>query len=268
MVPAVSTADDVYHIAGTTRGRTDNDFKVGNVEPTRALLEALSGSTRLRKFCFVSSLTAVGPTPPNVVWTEESICNPRTAYGRSKREAELLCLDASRDLPVVIIRPPAVYGPRDRDIRVMLQWIQRGISPRTAPPRKQLSMIHVRDLVRAIILAANTDKTNGEVFFAADPSPYWYHELTEISARLLRKKYLTVPIPMFVIKALARTIETLAVFASEPPLLHSGKVYDLYAPGWACSAEKIERIVGFRSEMSISEGLQDTIEWYRSHAWL
>ena len=112
----IEDAEYIIHIAGITKARRKSEFFAGNVATTNNLLLAASQLKHVKKFCFISSLTAVGPSATGIPLNENAVCDPITAYGKSKLDAERLCKNYSDKLPIVIIRPPAVFGPRDTDI--------------------------------------------------------------------------------------------------------------------------------------------------------
>ena len=123
----IEDADYIIHIAGITKAKHKSEFFTGNVTTTNNLLLAASQLKHLKKFCFISSLTAVGPSVTGIPLTEVSPCHPLTVYGKSKLEAEQVCKQFSDTLPIVIIRPPAVFGPRDTDILEIFKWVSRGL---------------------------------------------------------------------------------------------------------------------------------------------
>ncbi len=111
---AVAGADFVFHVAGLTRGLTDEEYLAVNAEGTRRIIEAVARSgAAIRRFVYVSSLAAVGPNPTDRPLDETSEPRPQDSYGRSKLAGERIVLEAGGRMPVTIIRPPAVYGPRD-----------------------------------------------------------------------------------------------------------------------------------------------------------
>jgi nucleoside-diphosphate-sugar epimerase len=258
----------LFHIAGRTKARTGAQFLHDNVTVTRALLRAATAVSGLRKFCHVSSLTAVGPSPDGLPVTEQTPPSPITAYGFSKLEAEKACHAFSHELPIVIIRPPAVYGPRDRDVLEMFRWIRRGIAPIMGPREKTLSLLHVHDLARGLLTAALDERTTGETYFITDGIRHSYEDLIAIISRLLNTTPRFLPIPSPLVYAAACVSECISWFGSRPPVLNLDKVRDLLAAHWTCSSERFERLTGFVPSVPIEAGLEATLAWYRHHRWL
>ena len=268
LTPIVADADYVIHVAGLTKAVRDADFTLGNVQTTRALLEALRLSRTLRKFCLVSSLAAAGPSPSPRPIDESTTPHPITPYGASKLAAEQLCLDAAAHIPLVIVRPPAVFGPRDRDVYHLFRWISFGLFPNTGPKDKELSLIHARDLGRALFQATVHEHSAGETFFVANERPYRLRDVADIIAADMGKRILHLPVPRWTASVISAFSQLAVLPFGIPAVLSFDKVKDLYELRWTCNPEKIHREVGFRAEMTVEEGVHDTIEWYRKNKWL
>jgi Nucleoside-diphosphate-sugar epimerases len=151
ILKSIEDAEYIIHIAGTTKAKRKSEFFTGNVTTTNNLLLAASQLKHLKKFCFISSLTAVGPSPTGIPLNETAPCHPITAYGKSKLEAERLCKNYSEKLPIVIIRPPAVFGPRDTDILEIFKWVNHGLKPILGSSAKTLSLVYAPDLAKGIV---------------------------------------------------------------------------------------------------------------------
>jgi nucleoside-diphosphate-sugar epimerase len=265
---AVRGVDYIFHIAGTTKAKTGNAYWKGNVEPTRALLEATSKNERIRKFCFISSLAAVGPNPDGVPAAESSVCHPITAYGRSKREAELLCESFATRVSITIVRPPAVYGPRDRDVFELFRWVGYGMKPVIGKREKRFSSSFAPDLAKGIVETAISQKTSGETYFIADPIVHTLSEQVEMISELVHRKPIAIHFPAPLLYAVAGIVEGISFFGPRPAVLSVDKARDLLQEHWECSPEKIKRDLGFVCSTPLREGLAQTYAWYREQGWL
>jgi dihydroflavonol-4-reductase len=261
-------AEYIFHIAGVTKARRHHEFFEGNVTTTKNLLEAASGSAHLKKFCLISSLTAAGPSQDGTPLDESVSAHPITNYGISKLQAETLCQLHAKNIPIVIIRPPAVYGPRDRDVLELFHWLKRGVKPILGDPRKTVSIIYVTDLARAVVEATVSERTAGETYFVSDGAVYLYTEMIERLAALLGKRTFTLRAPAPLVYAVAGMTELLAIFSSTTPYLNLDRARDLIQPHWVCSPKKIEEQIGFKSCVSFTDGLRQTFEWYKEHGWV
>lgn len=269
LAPIVAEAEYIIHVAGTTKVRKPEEYTVGNVLVTKALLQASLVCTGLKKFCHISSLAAVGPSNDGTPLTEEAPCRPISLYGKSKYEAELAVREYSDRIPTVILRPPTVYGPRDTDVLEMFQWVKRGIMPVLSKEPKKVSMIHVHDLARGIVEAAVSKTTIGKTYFVANRPTYEVSEIIRMLSKILGKsRAIEVPIPGFIIFAIAGLTQFASKLSSRPSILSLDKARELMMPHWVCSAEKIKQEIGFEPAISLDEGLQETYGWYRQHGWL
>ncbi len=261
---AVKGCDYIFHLAGITKACRENDFFCVNVDGTRNLVEvARRYGDKLKRFVFVSSLAAVGPSPDGRPLTEEDEPHPVSVYGRSKLEAERIVLEASQHMPVTVIRPPAVYGPRDRDFYFFFKLIKRGIFPYWGKAR--YSLVYIDDLISGIIIAAETERSAGQVYFISDCREYTNEEVAYEISRVLDRPVTKVRIPMSVMPFLASIGERLG---RGPTIFNRDKVRELRYRYWVCDCSKAVRELGFRPRVSLKEGLKWTADWYRINRWL
>jgi nucleoside-diphosphate-sugar epimerase len=170
----VKDVDYIYHIAGNTSAKNLEEYLFGNCQATINLMEAaIKVAPNLQRFLFVSSQTAVGPalsaTEPA---TEDTPMQPITDYGKSKKAAEEAVHKYIGKLPFTIVRPPAVYGPRDTEIYSIFKTIKMGIVPYMGFNKKLLSLVNVFDLCDGIINAAESRNTLGKTYFVSSEEFY------------------------------------------------------------------------------------------------
>lgn len=267
----VEGVDYVFHVAGLIKGRTQREFNRVNAYGTRNLLEAVKKSeTELMRFVLVSSLAAIGPSEDSRHFIDEgSVPHPVTFYGRSKLLGEKLAMQFSGDLPITIIRPPAVYGPRDTGILEFFQFMAKGYALQFGAQEKSFSMIHGRDLARGIVESAMHESTVGEAFFLTDPEPYsmsWTMQLLRDTLKPSKDK--TLAPPVWLAKGFARMNDIIQFVTRKPMLPNSDKMRELLPPYWICSGEKAREVFGFEPEISIEEGLKETADWYLKEGWI
>ncbi len=143
---AVKGVDVIFHLAGATSALDARTYFEVNAVGTDNLLSACAEfNPHVKAFVYVSSQAAAGPSA-GVACTEADPCAPVSAYGRSKRRGEELALGMSAKIPVVVIRPPAVYGPRDRGLLPLFKLLSWGIQPRLARRGQRFSLCYVEDL--------------------------------------------------------------------------------------------------------------------------
>ncbi|HWA05297.1 MAG TPA: NAD(P)-dependent oxidoreductase, partial [Ignavibacteria bacterium] len=197
---ALSDVDYVYHVGGVTFAKKKEDFYRGNVDATKSLLEAcVKFNPGLKKFIHVSSQAAVGPSFDGKPIDETRDYHPLTTYGRSKVEAEKLVISYFDKLSCTIVRPPAVYGPRDYAIYEYFKSMSRGLQPMIGFDNKLVSLIHGVDLVRGFILAGEAEISKSSIYFISSEEFYNWRDVGEITKKLLGRKTIRLTIPHFAV---------------------------------------------------------------------
>ncbi len=266
----VANADLIFHIAALVKARTRDEYFEANERATRRLLEAARlHAPGLRRFLYVSSQTAGGPAPSlDAPVTEDSPPNPITTYGESKIAAEKVVKEYTGVLPWTIVRPPAVFGPRDTEIFIYFQTVARGLNSIIGLGEKRLNLIYVEDLVDGFFRAATADIALHQTYFIASKAFYSWPEVGSIVGRALGKKYFTVRIPHAVVYALAAVAQTVASISGRAATLNLEKARDITRQYWICDVSKAERELGFRENTTIDEAIRRTVAWYREQGWL
>lgn len=269
---AVQGMDVIIHLAGVTKSIDEKGYYDGNVLPVKNLLQAVSEvNPGLSRFVFVSSLAAAGPADnPDPGKREADIAKPVSSYGKSKLEAERVCLSFRDKLPITIVRPPAVYGPGDKDVLQFLQLLKKGLILAAGDVGIQrLSLVHVDDLVRGIVMAAESPAAVGEIFFLTSPKGYSWDELSVVATGVLgvgnvRK----VSLPKKLMKLFGYMAGLVGSITGRPGFLNPDKVNEMVQDYWVCSPEKAEKQLGFAASVSLEEGMRSTIAWYKEQGWL
>lgn len=266
---AFADVETVYHIAGVTFARRAQDYFTGNHQGTETIIAAaIKHRSQLKKFVHLSSLAAVGPGEKDKPVDENTPPAPITPYGRSKLMGEEAALTAADFLPVTIVRPPAVYGPRDYALYELFKSIAKGLSPSIGNYDKQISLVHVADLVDGMVLAAEKDASKGRAYFISSPEVYSYKGLIEILAGIFDRRVRSFAIPRPLAYAVAAVAEIGAAVTRKPPVINRDKVTDLSQVCWGCSIERARQELGYQPQMPIAEGLRETITWYKNEGWL
>jgi len=269
MQKAVSGVDYVYHSAGLTKAKTPEEYYRANQEGTRNLLNsALAQAPRIRRFVHVSSQAAAGPSPTSAPITEDFPANPLTTYGKSKLKAEQEVLEVSSRIPVTICRPPAVYGPRDKDIFEFFNTYKRGLQPIVGFSEKYVSLVHVTDLVRGFVLAGESEKARGQTYFISSERAYGWKEVGEVTRAAMGRGAIRVRIPEPLVYVISAFAEIGAKFSPKPALINLEKARDMVQDYWTCDSSKATRDFGYRQEISLVDGIRGTVEWYREQGWL
>lgn len=266
---ALADVDTVYHVAGTTFARRAQDYFTVNHQGTEAILaEAVKRRDQIRKFVHISSLAAVGPGPDGKPVNEDTLPAPITPYGRSKLLGEEAVHAVSDLLPVTIVRPPAVYGPRDYGIFEFFKAVKGGMFPMIGRNDKRVSLVHVRDLADGIILAGDSEASVGRTYFISSEDDYSMRAVADLIAALMRKRLRSFAIPRAVAYCVAIAAEAAAAVMRKPPVINRDKVTDLSQTSWTCSIERAQSELGYNPRVPLEEGLRETLEWYKSEGWL
>lgn len=242
---ALDSIDTVFHLAGYAHDLRDsseveNLYRAVNVDATVQLAE-LAVRNGVKHFIFVSSVKAGGSAIACQCMTEENQGEPEEIYGKTKREAELKLLEIGRqsDIHITIVRPSLVYGPRVKgNLRKMLSGIEKGWFPPLPEVENRRSMIHVDDLVRALLLVAEDERANGEIFIATDGVPYSSREVYEAICQTVGKIVPAWSVPKFLFEWLS---------SMSPRIRY--KVDKLFGDEYY-SSEKLEGL-GFKAEHTL-----------------
>jgi dihydroflavonol-4-reductase len=261
--------DVVYHVAGVTRGRTLDDYYAGNTRATESLLASvLRYRPGLRRFVYVSSQSAAGPSIDGKPVNEHDTCHPVSTYGKSKFLAEQAVLRAAGCLPVTILRPSVVYGPREKDMLSYMQTVRMGIHLLIGRGKKYLNLIHVDDLVRGIIQASESPAAVGQTYFLASERVYDEEEVGDTIAEVVRRRPLRIHVPHVVAYIIGAIGNLCALLLGRNIFLNVQKVREVVQTAWTCSVEKAVREFGFHQEISLHDGMAMTYRWYRDHGWM
>lgn len=269
---AVRGVDYVYHVAGVTRATDWQTFEEGNVAATVRLLDAVrEANPGVRKVLVTSSLAAVGACAGGVA-DEDTPLRPLTRYGRSKAEMEAAVAAWRREhpaVPVVVVRPPSIYGPREADIYTFFKTVQTGLCPivgRGDVPA--LTLVHVRDLVRGMADAAEHEATAGRTYFLGSPAFYSWHEIRDAATAALGRRAVTVRVPEAFVGVVGAVVEAAGRVAGRYPPLNREKAREIRQACKMCADDRARRDFGYAPRVDLAEGIRETIDWYRAHGWL
>ncbi|HXN31019.1 MAG TPA: NAD-dependent epimerase/dehydratase family protein [Polyangiaceae bacterium] len=264
---AVDGVDAIVHAAGLIKARSTDEFFAINVGGTANLVEAARGRA-LKRFVLVSSLEACGPSADgDPVPADQE--NPVTAYGRSKLAAEKVALSAKDEMPVVILRPGAIYGPRDGEILEAFKSIKRGLLPLVAGGEAKGMWIYATDCAQACVRAIEATVPSGSVYFVDDGcGPIAQRQMLADAERALGTRALfrkSLPVPLLM--TIARGLEAFGRVANRPVMLTREKA-NMLLQHWVCSSEVTRRELGWEPKVPWAEGVGRAVKWYRENGWL
>lgn len=243
----VRNADVVVHCAGIVRGRIQADFARVNVDAVTRLARAAATQNPAPRFVLISSLAAREPE--------------LSAYATSKWQGELALSKAADGMAWVALRPPAVYGPGDKELLPLFRWMMRGLGPVLSHPGARFSLLYVDDLAEAVVKWVDSASQDRRAFELDDgrPDGYTWSDVVEVAERLRGKRIRCLPVPWLVLHVLAKTNELAAPVLGYAPMLTSGKVRELRHPNWVCDNTRFNRATSWVPQVSLEEGLRRTL---------
>jgi len=244
-------ADAVVHCAGTVRGRKLEDFLPGNREGTENLARVLEA--------------AASPPPPLLVLSSLAAREPQLShYAQSKRLGEEVLEKHQGRLAWSCLRPPAVYGPGDRELVPLLRLMARGLAPLPASPEHRVSLIHRDDLVAAIIAWLNYSGSHSDLrgtFTISGPEAQGcsWRELAELIGGLTGRKVHLLPLPFGILDSLAWFNRSVAGVLGYAPMLTPEKLRELRHPDWVCDSNALMTRIDWQPTISLELGLPPLI---------
>ncbi len=259
--------DYIIHSAGITKATRQEAYNRVNATYTLTLARAAEKrGANFKKLVFISSLAALGPLKEiGTTITEATAPNPVTAYGRSKLLAET-GLKKIR-IPITILRPTAIYGPRDKDLLILLKTLSKGIDPYLGNFRQQLSFVHATDVAEVAVASLFIDKALG-AYNITDGNNYNRYQFSDIARVLLKRKAVRLHIPMPLVRIVAVVLKITHGWVKKPSLINPEKLNELAAKNWVCDISKSKDELGFAPKFDLQTGLNDAVSWYRKNKWL
>jgi nucleoside-diphosphate-sugar epimerase len=232
------------HCAGAVRGTTLDQFNKVNATGVANMLQA-AVEQNVQRFLLISSLAAREPS--------------LSAYAESKKLGEDVLRTYHGRLSWDILRPPAVYGPGDREMLSLLQMIKRGVVPIIGNKQARFSLLYVDDLVEAASCLLRTpQRGNGRCFELHDghPDGYTWQDIATIAAHLNGKKPRCFSIPRSLMQIFGSANYSLARLVGYQPMLTPGKVREIFHPDWVCDNTAVSRAIDWQPQVQFHEGMK------------
>ena len=266
LTAALEGVDVIYHVAGAISAAGPEEYFAVNEGGTKRLLEAAAAAAPRARFVYVSSQAALGPSGRDTPLDEDAPCRPVTAYGRSKLAGERAVTKGS--LAWTIVRPPSVYGPRDKEFLQLFQVVRRGVAPVFGDGTQQLSLVYIDDLVRAVITAGLRPEATGRIYHAAHAEIVLSRDVALAAGRAIGKSPMVLPLPGAVAAPIVALIGTVVRAIGRRTVLNSDKMAEFLAPAWLLSSARAASELGWTAQTDLRAGMTLTGTWYREQGWL
>ena len=257
----------VIHVGGVIRVKQRRDFYLINRDGTANMVKA-AREAGVERFLLCSSLAAAGPSAPDERREWDELPKPVTDYGKSKLAGEEAVQKGAGEMWYCIVRPPSVYGPWDRAFLTLVKWVRRGIKIKLGDGKMPFAVIHCADLARAMAMAIEADHPSGAIWFATDGRDHTVPEIMKIIEEALEKETRWVTIPEWVAPAVVRGIELFAEMRGGKALFSRDKLSELMQPAWTCNDEPFREATGYCEMFNLSDGLHQTVKWYKQQGWI
>ncbi|MEM7507138.1 MAG: NAD(P)-dependent oxidoreductase [Pseudomonadota bacterium] len=249
-------ADAVIHIAGAIKGRTRADFMQVNEAGTRAVASAWrAGGVSQSRFVLLSSLAAREPG--------------LSYYAASKAAAEVAARQTGDAGRIVILRPSAIYGPGDRETLAVFKAARLPVHPLLNGPEARLTLIHVRDVARAVSLAADGTLPTG-CFELTDATTggYRWADVVGTACAAVGRSRRAFRVPSMALRGVGKLGDLGAALTGSAEMVTSQKTREILHSDWSSLPEEQPPSHLWRAEIPLDEGFSSTVSWYRDAGWL
>jgi len=265
---ALEGVTHVIHCAGLTRAFRNTEFYEANHLGTRNVVEAVNRrADGFQRLLHISSLAAGGPVQPGKRAREDDVPHPVSHYGKSKLGGENEVRQNCRT-EFVIVRPPAVYGPRDDGFIQMFRTVKAHVRPVFLGGIKELSFAYAPDLADAVVTCLLHPKTAGKTYFVAGSEVISPQDFAKEIARQMGVWTLLLPVPTPLLWPICAAQEALSRLTGRATILNRQKYAELRARAWVCDATRVREEVGVVCPTPIKEGIARTLSWYQEQGWL
>ncbi len=258
----------VFHLSGLTKSNCKEDFYTVNTKATENIIDAVvKNNPRIKRFVYMSSLSAFGPNLNGKLVSEDRSPCPVSDYGKSKLLGEEAVLKYKDIIPVSILRPTAVYGPRDSEMFLLFKFVNTGFLPYWGETR--ISLVYIEDLIKALRLTAEKEEAIGETFFISDGMTYSNVEIIdEIASALQKARVIKLRLPKTILPVMGAIGDGLSKITNRTTMINRDKIKELMHTDWRCDISNAKNKLGFTPKVGIKEGIKWTADWYKIHRWL
>jgi nucleoside-diphosphate-sugar epimerase len=268
LVVAAEGMECIIHCAGKTKAIDPEQYYRVNRDGTAGMVEAANAHRdTLRQFIHISSRAVNGPGTTEDPAREDDEPAPISDYGRSKMEAEQRVTEGC-EVPWTVLRPSGVYGPRDTDFLGAFRAVSWHLRPLFDGGRQDLNLVYGPDVAAAAMRCLGEQQAHHRIYNVASARFYTTRAFLEKIAEVMNTWTVGVWMPSAVLYPVCLMHEWVSRITGRPTILNRQKYQELRAPGWACSVDRIRKELDFVCPTALGEGIQRTIDWYRTRGWL
>jgi nucleoside-diphosphate-sugar epimerase len=267
-LPSLKGFSYIFHLGEETKAPHRRGLFRASQKGTERLIAATRKVQGLKRFVYLSSQAVAGPSPPERYQTEEDPPSPVSPYGKSTLSGEEAVLNCRDKVPVTILRPCPIYGPRDAYLFEYFKVIARGHFPMLGNEPISLSFCYIEDLIQALMLSITRDHPSGEVFFISDGEKYALDFFADVVSSALQVKLRKIHIPLWAARFYAVAADGWGIVRRRPVLFHRGKRAQASQRNWVCDITKAKKMIGFRPRFRLEAGVKVTLRWYQEKGWL
>lgn len=266
---AVDGIDAIVHCAGLVKARTQAEFDAVHTGGTVALAKAAIEAGRLKRFVHVSTAAVMGVGKKGTKHLIEDTPTPVTMYAKSKLAAERALLELKDQLPITILRPPAIYGPRDREILAFFQMVRRTrMAFRMGHSLQSVSMVFGPDCAKACVASITKDVPSGARYFVDDGYTYTFEDMAHAIAAAYEIGLLGAPrLPIPLVKTAALASELFGRVADKTMMFTRDKLPELLMQHFVVDGQATQKDLGWKPQVPFAEGAKITARWYRENRW-
>lgn len=265
---ALDGVTHVIHCAGLTHVRRMSEFYEANHIGTRNVVEAVNRqSGKFQRLVYISSLAAIGPVTLGSRAREDDVPHPVSDYGRSKLRGENEVRQGCQT-DFVILRPPAVYGPRDDGFVQWFRVIKAHIRPVFLGGLRELSLVFARDLAEAVVACLLQPAAARKTYFVCSPEIVSPKDFAKEIATRMKTWTFPLPLPTPMLWPICAAQEAFSLLTGKATILNRQKYADLRASAWVCNPARLREELGIVCPTPLRDGIAQTIAWYREHGWL
>lgn len=260
--------DYIFHLAAVMNASDAEIYDRVNYQGTKNVVDiCLEKKVELKRFVYVSSFAASGPSGKDEIKDETSPCEPVTEYGRSKLKAEKYLAQFCEELPYTILRLGLVYGPRNRNgIFSLFQVISRKIRPILKNART--NVVYVKDVATSMLLAAQKDEAVCRTYCIGENQIYSFRDIADTISKAFGGRMLSIPVSIPLLFGAGLVLQFFGTITRTTPLLDLRRVSDMRHRYWMYDTSAVTRDLGYETGYELIEGVRETVEWYRKQGWV